>query len=180
MLPIVPFSMFLHHYTSARSCVHDLLKQFCDSITEVHAALQMWGEVSTTSDSAGIGLLSPPPEHEYPSASHTPLGPPSGSSPFKGDGLFAFIELYGLPKGVPMPKHIAEDIEEREQRQIRSQMMDKYLRTVDDPYTPAVASRVRQRQAALEIGPLRVGRSQCELNILDVDDGMGGDEKPAT
>lgn len=125
--------------------------------------------------------MSPPPEHEYPSTSHTPLNQQlSGSSPYKGDELFAFIELYGLPKGVPMPRHIVEDIEEREQRQLRSQMLEKYLRTIDDPFTyTVVGSRGRRRQAAPVTESPRVSHRRCDLDILDVDDGIEIDEQPS-
>lgn len=79
-----------------------------------------------------------------------------------------------------MPRHIVDEIEDREQRQLRSQMLEKYLRTIDDPFThTVVGSRGRRRQAAPVTESPRVDHSRCDLDILDVDDGIEIDEQPS-
>lgn len=137
--------------------------------------MQRWGEVSTTPDHAetlGSGLLSPPPEHEYPSTLHTSLDPRSETSPFKDEGLLSFIELYGLPEDVPVPRRIVEHLEDCEQQRLTSQRMNSYVVSNDDPYTPPIIDdRVRCAQAALAAyGPLAVDPSQYDMTILEADE----------
>ena len=139
--------------------------------------------MSTTSDHAktsGSGLLSPPPEHEYPSASLTPLDPRRESSPFKNEGLLSFIELYGLPKGVSMPRHIAEDLEEEhEQKRLSWQRMNLYVGSADDPYMPPIIDdRARRTQAVMAAyEPLAVAPSQYGIIVSEADK-MEVDEVP--
>lgn len=97
----------------------------------------MWGEFKERKDEKMLGLeehslLSPPPEQasERPSVSHTPVDRPHGTSPFLHDGLEAYIELFGLPKGTPYPSHLPSAQGERP----RSQMMERFIGSQDDPY----------------------------------------------
>lgn len=97
----------------------------------------MWGEFKERKEEKTLGLekhslLSPPPEQvsERPSVSHTPVDRPHGTSPFLHDGLEAYIELFGLPKGTPYPSHLPRAQGERP----RSQMMERFIGSHDDPY----------------------------------------------
>lgn len=93
----------------------------------------MWGEKSLKSNKFGPSLLSLPPEQS--SNPHTPLTGLKGVSPFLQDGLLAHIELYGLPKGVQVPSHL---IQPRKEERPRSQMLEQFLGSRDDPFVPAV------------------------------------------